>query len=872
MTKKILVVLLLVALTLGVLAGCNKREIDKKTHEEFLEVLPNAKNFSKVDISNKNIPSTVEEAYYDTEGAGFVIKVVTTGYNYGLTIIVGIDNNGVITGAKCTESNETWGYEENLGQQFIGKDIDTYVDVQAGATSLTVNGYRDGIGDALKAYDVLKNNVNTDHDHSGSDNGGNIFDNIFGDSEYERYKDLIPGSRGFEKVNINGMGLPSTVVEVVKEKNGLGYVVKLNTTGYSPDMIILVAVSSDYKVIGATCMSSKETHKVEQSYGNYFVGLNYSEAMKVDLVSGSTMTTRAYRDAVLDAIGTISLLQGGNVDVRDPEEILLDNLRAALPNAFSNEAVKYSDVFTEGYIILADGDIHPASDFGADAIHKAINGAGYVVECNNEFVSVYDYYNSSASDKAIKIAENIQSLLSESDTIEVDISEYKNSTDGDIKKIFRYVASVNIVESNVYTKSILVVETRVFGYSEEPITILVTLDMDGQIVDNLAISHSETYSIGGVQLEDGEYNVNFNGKNEHEVEHVDTEAGATITTDAYKKAILYAFHVHRIICGTSNNYTLGMGASVNFDSCRTGTAQVDATVATVVLDENGKIVACRIDAAQNTAELYDGEFEITKLEKTKAELLYDYKMSAYGTDNNNDGIVKEWFEQAQAFENYVVGMTANEVRNMGTKTVNYGYIISSDDELLDAGCTIQITEFIDAVVKACNDDQAVSFTANDFDLGLAINSYDDGSTSAYYDDGSMRMYSDFAAVVVSDGKIVAALNDGIQPKIGFDYDGYITTITYNGTKRELKDNYGMSIALNYGMDNDGDGRVLEWYQQSAAFSQYVVGMTAKEVKNMSTTNANGSYISTDSDLLYAGCTMGIDGMKQAVYEAASNAR
>ena len=156
MLKKITVILLIVCLVLGVLAGCNRREVDKQTHDTFLEVLPNAKNFSKVNTSGYNIPSTVREVYYDTEGAGFVIKVVTCGYRDGLTIIVGIDNNGVITGAKCIESNESWKIEQTLGYEFIGKNINTYVDVEAGATSLTVNGYRNAVGDALNTVFILK--------------------------------------------------------------------------------------------------------------------------------------------------------------------------------------------------------------------------------------------------------------------------------------------------------------------------------------------------------------------------------------------------------------------------------------------------------------------------------------------------------------------------------------------------------------------------------------------------------------------------------------------------------------------------------------------------------------------------------------------
>ena len=50
-------------------------------------------------------------------------------------------------------------------------------------------------------------------------------------------------------------------------------------------------------------------------------------------------------------------------------------------------------------------------------------------------------------------------------------------------------------------------------------------------------------------------------------------------------------------------YKLGMGVVVSLDSSATGRAQVDATIASVVLDEDGRIVSCRIDAIQNNVSL-----------------------------------------------------------------------------------------------------------------------------------------------------------------------------------------------------------------------------------------------------------------------------
>ena len=321
------------------------------------------------------------------------------------------------------------------------------------------------------------------------------------------------------------------------------------------------------------------------------------------------------------------------------------------------------------------------------------------------------------------------------------------------------------------------------------------------------------------------------------------------------------------------DYKLGMGVVVDMNSSATGNAQVDATVATVVTDAEGKIVACRIDVAQSAFNLAtdkaDKQFQ-TKMERGDA-----YGMAAavnYGMDWNNDGKVLEWYDQAKAFENYVIGKTAEEVEAFETQEVpGKGYIISADEDLLAAGCTIQITDFVEAVVKACNDEQGMTFeTAEKFTLGASATTTAEETT-----DTIVKMYTDFAAAVVVDGKIVATVNDAIQPDITVDAEGNIVDKTYkNGTKRERLEDYGMAAAVNFGMDWNNDGKVLEWYLQSEAFSKFVVGMTAEEVAAMETqvVEGKGYVISADEELLTAGCTIQITSIKAVVAQAVENAR
>lgn len=332
----------------------------------------------------------------------------------------------------------------------------------------------------------------------------------------------------------------------------------------------------------------------------------------------------------------------------------------------------------------------------------------------------------------------------------------------------------------------------------------------------------------------------------------------------------------------TQTYKLGMGVAFGNHN---KVGETNATVATVVLDKDGKIVACRLDVAQNKYSFNEDEEDIVFSNLlSKMELGDDYGMKGhpYATDNGGAAETAEWYDQAKAFEAYVVGKTAAEVAAMTTATVN-GHEVSTDDALLNAGCTIDIVDFKAAVVKACNDDQGMTFeTDKEFTLGLALESANSGSSADDADNYTVKMNVEFAASVVIDGKIAASLNDAYQPAIKVE-DGEVVSANVgkkdeNGqdvgfmSKRELKGYYMMAV---YGanQDGDGDGRVLEWFEQSAAFSAHVVGMTGAEVAGMTTAPNKIDYeMSTDADLVAAGCTITITGIKTVVAESVTNAR
>ena len=150
-------------------------------------------------------------------------------------------------------------------------------------------------------------------------------------------------------------------------------------------------------------------------------------------------------------------------------------------------------------------------------------------------------------------------------------------------------------------------------------------------------------------------------------------------------------------------YKLGMGVVVSLDSSADTTAQADATVATVILDKDGKIVAADLDVAQTKVTAADAA-DLTKVDvRTKKEKGDDYGMAAalnYGMDWNKDGVVKEWDEQAAAFAEKMIGKTAADIEAIKTKLADDGKHNIADDADLLAVCTMDVVAFNADMVEA----------------------------------------------------------------------------------------------------------------------------------------------------------------------------
>lgn len=273
-------------------------------------------------------------------------------------------------------------------------------------------------------------------------------------------------------------------------------------------------------------------------------------------------------------------------------------------------------------------------------------------------------------------------------------------------------------------------------------------------------------------------------------------------------------------------------AATDATADKDGSGKVDVTVAAVTVDGDGKIVACDLDTASNSVSFTaDGKAVANSEFKTKYEQGTNYNMVAYG------GAQKEWFEQVDAFESFVAGKTLDEVKAL-MAAENKG-----NSDVIAAGCTIMIHEFVGAIEKAYNAAAESNVTDKDV-LKVTAFTRQTCADATEEKNGSNKVETTvFAAAVDADGKVVAASSDCVEVDFAFDVKGASKLDTSKAvvTKKEQGTDYGM---VAYG------GAKKEWFEQAAAFDSVCIGKTASEIAGLAGEAGKGV-----EEVQNAGCTI-----------------
>ena len=163
-------------------------------------------------------------------------------------------------------------------------------------------------------------------------------------------------------------------------------------------------------------------------------------------------------------------------------------------------------------------------------------------------------------------------------------------------------------------------------------------------------------------------------------------------------ALMLSLSAGALAASGLGSVTTMSGAGAEAD--KAGSVTINTTMCALELDDAGKITAVSFDIAQNKIG-FDAvgalTSELTGEHPTKKELGDGYGMKAAS------GIGKEWFEQAEALEDWCVGKTVEEVVTMPTYDKGDGrHTQVPDDVDLKTGCTIDMGSFLGALQEAAD--------------------------------------------------------------------------------------------------------------------------------------------------------------------------
>ena len=127
---------------------------------ELLEVLPEGQNFEKIEI-DENYPATIMEGF--RADGGFVFRAEVEGKGTGLIIMIGVDEQGKVTGTKVIASNETRSYSDKVfpaveGSEgvYVGMDIDSFYTYIVSGATITSQAYGEAVEAALWSVEIYE--------------------------------------------------------------------------------------------------------------------------------------------------------------------------------------------------------------------------------------------------------------------------------------------------------------------------------------------------------------------------------------------------------------------------------------------------------------------------------------------------------------------------------------------------------------------------------------------------------------------------------------------------------------------------------------------------------------------------------------------
>lgn len=342
--------------------------------------------------------------------------------------------------------------------------------------------------------------------------------------------------------------VPATVLSVYKEKNGLGYAIRVTATTQYTDtpLVMTIGVNSDGTICGiqiddyGTGNNNWNKSKLTKDYVNKYIGKD-SALAGVDLIGGVTYSSEAFKNSVSDALGVLitnDLIKAGvKSDAQILEELIptvasgLINLSEVTASGNIQKALKAGNDAGFAYIMV-DGEVSYLAVVNATGICKIYNVEGTDVTADHEALVTEATTHASANQK-----DNVSNLTTKVGKMMVGASDFETL---DITTYNTVIAAVSFkLDGETY----YAFYATGYSYNQNKMNVYIILDAEGKIAkvdaSQFVFDEEYFYGFGGVP---GGYQNGFVGETgESWTGDKAVIAGATMSTNVMKTATKDAF-------------------------------------------------------------------------------------------------------------------------------------------------------------------------------------------------------------------------------------------------------------------------------------------------------------------------------------------
>lgn len=368
---------------------------------------------------------------------------------------------------------------------------------------------------------------------------------------------VLPGGSDFKPMSTDG--LPEGVLEAHSAVGG--YVFKVQGNGRNGAIVVMVGVDSDGKIAGTQLISNSESAGYKEPVfaqvdgpDTAYKGQDLANYEAI-IVTGSTMTSKGYAEAINVALRAFAAVSGG--DSRTPEQIFQDNCNAAL----GTEGLTFTKWFATEVVT------------GVDNVYEASDKSGFVFEIGESLIGVNSTgvttEGVSAEDSEKALAAH--AIIAASTLTEItEIPAVDQSLKTSITKISKTASGNYVFELSAtgYDLGFEYSDGHMPGNTPSPILIKLSISAEGKIIDVVTVSHKETAGKGDCDTE--EYYEGWKGAESSDVTitpgvptHNSTHtqnatdlgvlSGATYTTQGYQSAVKAAFTAFELLTAEGGN-------------------------------------------------------------------------------------------------------------------------------------------------------------------------------------------------------------------------------------------------------------------------------------------------------------------------------